>query len=785
MEIGWDDQGQADAPPSGFELHTDGTGKPAVRRIGAEVSLFAEPAKFCHLDCALPGSDGTDDAPLRVECSMSIDAPTAVVGSPLLMSLVWSSGALISVGLGDGGGDRSNRRWPNQAWSASVVAGKPQSGGSGLGIYTGAVPVHVRLVVATHTISAYASADGWSWTRINAWARSPELSGSPQKLIVGRGWTGAKPGLDNDITGTGALATYHLSHLQLSTRGAQVPAELMKRYEKKDSREETIDQIQASGLVKAWQILGPLGPNEAGYGFEGADPATPLPQVNHLKWKAFVPGESPTDRILLMHAINPGMGDDAVRYAESTITSQDAHIERFLFDGERDIAVFLNGVLLAQDWHDGPVQDDRLSATGWLRQGSNRLLVRLGAGHGGVALLTLHHYRGDLLYQIALQKRLAIDFPDDGDVNLQAAQDVARMWEYLGYQREAERAYEEMAKSPDASPEQIDAALMERARLDRELGDDDRVAADVEDMTKRWSDSADPATSQIKVAGLWQRMGMQDKAAAALAAAATLAAGNPQKLLDIAMQRACIHQALNDPAGVIGDLQSAVKALPEGDFRLSEMQVTLAQYQQRVGSDTSKLLSEALKGARPIDCRRIAALEAQRKDRAGEIAARQRSVAVSPQSLDAPGIALAKLLAQGGEFAPACEALQQAIQLTAGSETPEVQARLKGLPAKPEDRYRELQGIAVESWLRSSDDGSEIMRHVDEPKVVSNLPSEIPMWHVLAPILERPQRLPLLGRQLPDLGRRGARGHRLQQEDRGAVVEGRRHRFIQQRHPRP
>src|SRR4051812_20483085 len=154
----------SDKPPEGWELHASPQAKPTIRFERGELAITVEQNRFCHVDRLLKGLDGSDESPLRVDCAMAIDAGAAVDAHPALIALYWGPNAYVAVGLGDGGEREQVGRWRNRAWLCSADgksgAVKVQRTPTDGWFYSGTSPAHLRLVVTTRAVSAYASADG-------------------------------------------------------------------------------------------------------------------------------------------------------------------------------------------------------------------------------------------------------------------------------------------------------------------------------------------------------------------------------------------------------------------------------------------------------------------------------------------------------------------------------------------------------------------------------------------------------------------------------------------------
>ena len=745
-DLTWD--GTADgALPAGWTLHSV-TDPATVQFQDGRLNFSCDPNHYCHLDHPLAGLDGSDEAPLRVEVAVAVDAAAAVDNAPALLGLYWGPQAVVTVGLGAGPGDRTTAAWNNAVVVMSVDGATTTLTPTDIGLYQGASVAHLRLVVTTAMVSVYASGDGWNWARLAGLTRAPSFSGPPAQVIVGRAWTSAthpKTELDNDPPqrpaapgAPASLAGYHFSDFLLSNHPAEVPAALMKDYERKDSREETQDAAAAAGAVKQWQVAGPL--DARAYPVESTPATAALPALPGAPWTTFTPGDSPTDRIVVLSEVLPGAGEHALRYAVATVTLTEPRLERFYFDGISDVTLYVNTHQLAFATHpNSALAIDRLSAVCSLHAGANRIVLKLSSGPGGKTLYTLRHDQGSLLYQIALDQRLAIDFAGDSEDNLNALIEISAAWEDLGYQAQAARAQEEVAKSPDASPEQIDHALIERTRLDRELGDEERVTADVDELSKRWAEGADSVTANLKAANMWERMGQGEKAAAALAAASAAAAHDPDRLIEIGLERLRLHQDASDPAGVASDLQALLAALPPGDPRRSQFQVQLALRRLRAGANPTALLREAaLQGGLP-SLRRIGAIQILQGDIPGRLATLERLAGLEPagQTLDCPLIAHAELAAaaQPGSALQDYARLQAALALAArqaAANDPGADP-VPALPPVPREALAAARAQAISGLLLATSDGRTLLRTLAQ-QAPPEIPSEPPVWAVVGPI---------------------------------------------------
>ncbi len=320
-----------------------------MRTFGPQVVLLTcEVDRSCHIDAPLAMEGSTDDAPLRAECGLWVDHGPALQGGPLLMALSWASGALLAVGECDAGGERQGDRWGNHPCWGSILGGKSTITGVDMGLYAGASMMHVRLVVAIpHHHSAYASADGWNWNRIAAWPRSDELR-RPACAHRPRSRLGPGAGTASSLSTTTRPARTRRRRPPAPPPGCLRVTAAEKRASpadpdevlsvKGDSREDTIDTIEASGKVRDWQILGPLPPNASAEGLETTTAQDPLRPIAKLAWKHVNQGDGVAERVLSLNQQLPGVAENAVCLAVASIPANESRWERFIFDGTRDLS---------------------------------------------------------------------------------------------------------------------------------------------------------------------------------------------------------------------------------------------------------------------------------------------------------------------------------------------------------------------------------------------------------------------------------------------------------------
>ncbi|MHC4248062.1 MAG: LamG-like jellyroll fold domain-containing protein, partial [Planctomycetota bacterium] len=263
---GWSDE------PGGAELsdewHVDRSGesKGSVAVKSGVLVLTAEEARHHHVECEL-GVDGTDAAPLRVECRMSSGQMTGPL--PTVLALYWDADSAIGVG-------PTFLDWQKQAGRAWWIDGGVPGAGR-LRPYLGrwGTWAHFRIVVASRDVSAFASPDGLRFTRVASFARGEgRFEGPPRLAIVGRGAFAAgdarAPDLDNDAGNIWQkdLKTFSFAPVRVTRDVPRVPDDPPPGYEKLDDWEKTLEAWRALGIPKRWWLLGPLEPRKEPYGPE-------------------------------------------------------------------------------------------------------------------------------------------------------------------------------------------------------------------------------------------------------------------------------------------------------------------------------------------------------------------------------------------------------------------------------------------------------------------------------------------------------------------------------------
>ena len=452
------------------------------------------------------------------------------------------------------------------------------------------------------------------------------------------------------------------AHFLATDAAPEVPASLLKNYQKAASRDDALEAMFLAGLPRQWWLSGPF-PDQRGKLEQQAIAAFDakaefeIAEGKRVGWTELRIDDTPSARIVVASEVIKG-GDRAVRYAATTVVCDQPRLERLLFDGGRQITLFVNGRPIAAETVERgeEVAPDRLTALAPLVAGSNTIVIRLVGDDRGRSAFTFRHEPGDALRRIALLRRLAIDFPEDPDAQVAAQLEISRRWEGLGCLQQAALALGELVAIEDAAPEQIESALIESARLHAALRDDAAVATDITTLSRRWAEqSSDQLAAHRKAASLWMRMGQPAKALAVLGEAAAVPGMAPLTRLHLGLERLRLLTSVADEAGVLTELRALAAALPAGDARRADLLAELA-----ARSPLADVAVGAVAGSWRAQ-RRLAGALAQRGDRAGSLAAAKVVAGQSPVgALDVPAVAYAETLAGAGDAAGAAEAYRAA-----------------------------------------------------------------------------------------------------------------------------
>ena len=605
-DLAWPAASDGAGLPAGWELERSTASMGKAEFSHGTLRLTCETVRACHLTRAL-GIDGTDQAPLRLECRIGVEHPEGLDGLPTYIALYWGPSSAICIGLG--GIEQWRERWMparRRAWSYWLNGPEHGFSRSESAFYSGAVRGHFRLLCTSHDVSAYASVDGLRWQLLSSFERKAgQFSGPPERVIIGRGWYGEQanqqlPHLLNDLGDPAQSQTLTWSVSDLSITTELPKAMLSQAYRKPKGFDEAHEAWLTPAPLRDWQVIGPMPWSDKPYPPEQAvdlKAHLPLADGHDGVWLPY-PADEHNGAILSLKGVLKLTAENQLSYATAVVNADADRLERFWFDGQRGVMVFVNGVAIGNAWHDEEPVADRFSAVAPLHRGENRILVKVAARGGDMrAVFSLRHEPADPLGRIALLERLAADFPDNAEDGVAAINEASHLWEGLGL---FDKAAAELNGIPDrdgVSTQQVDSSFFERARLHRLLRDLGAVANDIDGLAKRRlaanTNPAEAAIAGLKIARLWEQMGFPDKGLAATDALLKGEGVTPGVAIETGFERARLHQLLKQDDLVPGDLLDIVARLPEGHPERFEIQLEALSRQLALGhaEETTKLLA--------------------------------------------------------------------------------------------------------------------------------------------------------------------------------------------------
>jgi outer membrane protein assembly factor BamB len=528
---------------------------------------------------------------------------------------------------------------PRRAWSYYLNGAEHGFSRSDTAYYSGAVPAYFRLLLTSHDLSAFASMDGLRWQLLASFERKPgQFAGAPERVIIGRGWAGEQaaqqqPHLVNDLgdPNQSQTLTWTVSDLTITTEVPKPPA--LPAYRKPKNLDEAREALLTPQPLREWQLLGPLPWSDKPYALEkepDLKARVPLADGKDGGWVPWTADEHAGPTLSLKGPLKLS-GENQISFATATIHADADHAERFWFDGQRAMWLYVNGVAIGNTWHDEEPVADRWSAVARLHAGENRILVKAVARGGDArCVISLRHEPADALNRIALLERLAADFPEDAENGILAINEEAALWEGLGQIAKAAAVLTAIPDHEGVSVQQLDGSFFERSRLHRLLRDQAAVAGDIEQLAKRRlaanSNPAEAAVAGLKIAQLWEQMGFPDKGLAAIDALLKGDGVSPELAIESGFERARLHQLLKQDERVPGDLRDIALRLPEDHPERFEILLESVARELELGKDDGAL---ALLAAQPKDAQGegraarvhnlLAAADETRGDQAGRL----------------------------------------------------------------------------------------------------------------------------------------------------------------------
>ena len=652
-EVGW--QGApGDKPPTGWNLAAT-SAEATVHWLDGELVVQATPTGKALATCDLAVADATDEKPLRVSALVSASGVRPLAGYPALVGLEWASGACFAVGLGDDPHDRNEQRRGWAVWSSAGKAGAAHIEST---VFAGASPTHLRLVVTARDVAAYVSSDGWSWQRIAGVDRALwAAQGPPRRLVLGRGRVGEQPGFAADPPGDAKAkpCTYRFAALRVEQDTADLSASLIRTYAKQDTLEDTRQAIAAAGRISAWRLQGPLP-----WPRDGLPAELPVDLLAQGAWKEHATEET----VLQLSRLLPGgSGDNQLYWAVATVQTTEDGPLRLLFDAMREVRIYVDGRLVAiGDAERSEAEPDRQVASVSVRAGAHVIAMAVRSRQGAAAILRTEN--GDPRWQIALLKRLAVDFPDDAELAQTAPMEISRLWEGLGFARAAAEALADLAKRGDGGDggEAGERASSERARLLNNLRDEAAVAAEITELGRRWAEGADRLGAFVRTSQLWMRLDAPERALGALEEALKLPDLPTATRVQLGVERARLRLRQNDEVACAVELRTAAKALPDRDpGRFDLLAAALARDVAQGKGVAQPLVELSTLATTALQFRRIAGLYGLAKDEAGRVAARRAAAERTVDGLDLPGVDVAEAIA-GTDAAGAAALYRQTLQ---------------------------------------------------------------------------------------------------------------------------
>ena len=656
--------------------HLSPEGKAKCKRTENTALFEVDTSYYARLEAPCP-SDGTDEAPLRIQTRLAINSDGPLRGQAGQLTLIWKQG-LFSIGVFPGTREKSHQRTAVARWVDGTQRGETISS---MELYPDHATAFIRLVVTERDISAWASANGWDWQRLLTMARSGSgFASAPDKIAIGKGWPDAQHGIDLnaevDIKGkkpSPSIGSYKFLDVRLSNEPASIPSRYPLAYTKAASREDTSEQIRLASIPKQWWLGGPF-PARNGNDFTPLGPETkPFSPTDTftignkgppLKWKEHRIGDAPNEHIIIASSLIPG-GPSQIRCAATVIECSEPRLERFLFDGFQRISLYVNAQLIAyerQPNHYAETEADRNIVLAPLSKGKNTIVVVVAGDDKGVATFTLRHDSGDPRHHIALTKRLNQDFPEDGTPINPSLLDSARQWEQFGFVAEAIRTCNEALNLADIPPDQQESSLYDRARYHAMLRDQVAMNGDMEAMKQLWlaDVNAKPYAILLRTSLLWQRLLQPDKALTTLREAAKTSGLSDQAAAELAHERLRLVRTSNDAAALTAEMRSIADALPNNSTLRSLLYAELADRLFESDQPGTRELQEALKSSQVRVLRRAAGIARTAKQTADWLAA-LTSLAAMPNNgaLDAALVMLAEARTAQGDDPGAIDAYRQ------------------------------------------------------------------------------------------------------------------------------
>lgn len=289
--------------------------------------------------------------------------------------------------------------------------------------------VSLRFALLSRNILAYYSLNGTKWNILASLDARPGKEGAgPSKIILGRGWTGektdknAKTDLANDYYPDGNQRIIQTTYRNffISDTGAPLPEPLT--FEKKDTWQDSINELEAAGVPHAWQLLGPRPDRD----FALFRRKEGLPPDFVDDWKTVPADESgkpfrttnwtrPEDEagsyVDLAEILDPK--SQVLAYARTEIVWPTDGPATFYFDEDGMADLYLNNQKVFGDHRrDGRAAKDGRAVPVQMKRGINAVKVKISQSRGAWGFF-FRSERADPGYRIRVLERLLELYPEE------------------------------------------------------------------------------------------------------------------------------------------------------------------------------------------------------------------------------------------------------------------------------------------------------------------------------------------------------------------------------------
>lgn len=545
---------------------------------GGQLTIATEPGSYAHLARAIDG-DGSDEAPLRMQCAIACDNPKYIQGLPMGIALYWEKAHAVSVGLGadNDAAYQGEQGWNRWAWSYAINGGKQERFKSTEDLFDGPSYTWLRIVVTSRDVSTFASRDGVSWFRLQSFERGEHFKGAPAQAVVGRGWRfeNSPDGndLDNGIEFPSAeLSAFRFQSVSLTNDAPKLTGRIPPGYRKSSTWIDTAAELLEDVAIKKWKVLGPFKIDDQS--FKPDMPVDPQQQFTFStgktgSWVDIDRADATDVRPIDLQPFFPDADDKHVCWAAATIACDAPRAERFLFDFFSGGSIYLNGKLVVEQpsrW--GQLWRDQFAATAFLKAGDNQLVVVCKSGpERRWSGFYCRHEPLDPRNRIAQLTQMIGDFPDESEDITGALQEIPGLWEAQGCYAKAIEAWGKLLEKTDLPVGLIEHACKERYRLHQALRNPDGMKADIEQLAKlrlqKPMSDGETYSTTVTIAQQWQETGYPDKALEVLDDLAERKTLSADQLISVTMERVRLHRLAKQDAQMADDYRQLAASLPE------------------------------------------------------------------------------------------------------------------------------------------------------------------------------------------------------------------------------